>query len=110
MATFPIPATDSQRAGWSERERDNVLRSPMDYGPAKLRERTTAVMYDGTRSFMLSTVEKDSVLAFYTTEKALEWDWDEGAGSRNYRFLSPPAIQEINCDLWSVAIQIEVMP
>lgn len=110
MATFPIPATESLRAGFSERERDNVLRSPMGYGPAKLRERTTAVLRDGTRAFYLSAADKAVVDQFYTDNKALQWDWDEGAGSRNYRFLSPPAAQEISCDLWSVAIQIEVMP
>ena len=110
MATFPIDASESLRAGWSERERDNVIRSPMGYGPAKLRERTTAVMNDGTRAFYLTTAEKDTLLAFYATEKALIWDWDEGGGSRNYRFLSPPAAQEISCDLWSVSIQVEVMP
>lgn len=111
MADWPptLPQV-STRAGHSERERDNVLRSPVGYGPAKLRERTTAVLRDGTRGFFMDDAQKSTFDQFYADNKTLEWQWDEGDGQRNYRFLSPPAIQEINCGLWSVAIQVEVMP
>lgn len=111
MADWPATLPQvSTRAGHSERERDNVLRSPMGYGSAKLRERTTAVIRDGTRGFFMTDAQKATLDQFYTDNKALTWTWDEGAGVRNYRFLSPPATQEVNCDLWSVAIQVEIIP
>ena len=100
----------SNRRGYAEGERDTVIRSQVGYGPAKLRSRTTAQMYDGSRAFFMTDAQKATLETFYRDNKSVSWEWDEGSGQRSYRFAGPPAYAEIKCDKWSVTMSIEVMP
>ncbi len=110
MATFPLPASRSLQSGWSERERDDVIRSNMGYGPAQLRRRTSVRMDEGTRAFIVSDAEKITLDNFYDANASVTWDWDEGDGARDYRYMTTPVAEPITCNLWSYRIQIEVMP
>ena len=111
MATWPVTLPQIPlRAGQAEQERDNVLRSAMGYGPAKLRRRTTVRMSDVIDPFILSSAQKATLETFYDDNAAIPWDWDDGNGLRSFRFKAPPAFRELSCDVWAANIQIEVMP
>ena len=109
IAPFPqVP----ERAGYSEDEVDNVIRSQMGYGPAKLRQRTTAVLNNSTQVFTLTDADKATFEAFYATNKSIAFNWNNtlGLGTQSYRFLAPPRYQEITCDQWKLQVQLERLP
>jgi hypothetical protein len=110
MATFPFGVP--QRSGYQDREVSNVLRSPMGYGPAKLRQRTTAVLDNVVATFTTDDAGYATMQQFYTDNKTLEFDWDDtlGGGVQVYRFLAPPQYQEVTCDVWRLQVQLERMP
>jgi hypothetical protein len=111
MADWPptLPQTALQN-GYGDTQRDNVLRSPMGYGPAKTRRQVTTVIRDGTRAFVLTDAQKATLDAFYESDGALVWTWDEGAGVQNYRFRAAPRYRPVSCDQWSAAVQVEIVP
>ena len=110
MATFPFGVP--QRAGYSDVEVDNVIRSQMGYGPAKTRVRTTATTDNVTAVFTTDDAGKAIMQAFYLANKAIAFDWDDtlGDGTQSYRFLSPPLYQEATCDVWRLQVQLERLP
>jgi hypothetical protein len=114
MADWPVapfPQTP-QRAGYDDTEVNNVIRSTMGYGPAKLRQRTTAVLDNIVSVFTLTDADKAVFDTFYTTNKAIRFDWDDtlGDGVQAYRFLGPPRYQEVTCNLWRLQVQLERLP
>jgi hypothetical protein len=109
--TAPFPQTP-QRAGYEESEVDSVLRSNMGYGPAKLRQRTTAVLYNSTQVFTITGADKVIFETFYSNNKSISFDWDNtlGLGTQSYRFISPPRYQEVTCNVWRMQAQLERLP
>ena len=113
MALWPaaFPQTP-ERTGYSDDEADNVIRSQMGYGPAKLRVRTTAILDNIVAVFTIDATQKAIYQTFYTTNKSIQFDWDDllGDGLQAYRFLSPPVYREFTCDVWRMQVQLERMP
>jgi hypothetical protein len=114
MATWPaapFPQTP-ERAGYSDSVVDNVLRSSMGYGPAKLRALTTATLDKVSAVFTTDDAGYVVMLQFYATNKAIAFDWDNtlGGGVQSYRFLAVPLYQEVTCDVWRVQVQLERLP
>ena len=98
------------RAGYSRMERNTVIRSNMGYGPAKVRNRVITEMHDNVVRFQIDDAQKATLETFYSDNKALEWGWAYPGALVNYRFLSPPAYSEVQCDIWFVTMNVEQMP
>ena len=98
------------RAGYSRVERNTVITSQVGYGPAKLRNRTTSVMYDLVCPFQIDGTQKATLETFYEDNRTLPWDWAWPDTSVSYRFKSPPIFKEITCDVWAVQLQLEQLP
>ena len=109
MATLPLGTPE--RAGYNETEKNSVIRTPMGYGPDKIRERTKAVLYNSVQNFTITGTEKTTLDAFYKDNKTVRFDWDNGiVGLQDYRFRAPPNYQSVSCDLWRVQLQLERLP
>ena len=114
MSTWPIapfPQTP-ERNGYADDESNSVIRSPVGYGPAKVRERTTAVLDNIVAQFTLTDAQKATYEQFYADNKTLRFDWDDtlGGGTLEYRFRAPPRYQEVTCDVWKMQVQLERLP
>jgi len=107
--------------GYVNIERGNVISSPMGYGPAKLRQRSTQALRDVTMHFFLESTGSQDVNDpmwtldnFYTNtlERVLEFDWiDHRTGNpATYRFKAPPSISPYGTALyWDVTLELEII-
>ena len=98
------------RNGYQKDQVDTVIRSDMGYGPAKLRRRTTSVIYQGQFQMHLDDSQKAVLDQFYEDNMSVPWTLAWPAPDTEYRFTAPPRYQEITCDLWVVAVAAEVLP
>jgi len=107
--------------GYAQANDGGVIRSPMGYGPAKLRRRTTAVVQRVSGSLTLTATEKDNLITFYdtTTEGGvLPFNWFDflnGLDSSphdevEYRFAAPPQYTTLGGGLWLASLLFEVLP
>lgn len=120
MATETYPATlpqDALAAGYRRAMADNVLRSPMEGGPAKTRRRFTSV----PKTFACQVIMTAAQLAIFKTwheedilDGALRFNWtdqDDGTTAVEMRFLSAPEWSSIKGrDEWVVNMALEIMP
>jgi len=118
---MPIPSwpgtlpTAPEPSGYTNVERDAVLRSEMGYGPAKLRQRTSVVIRDVTMHFFLDNTDMETLNDFYTNtlERTQPFSWiNHLTGDPvNYRFIVPPTFVPFGSALyWDVTIQLEIVP
>lgn len=98
-------------------EADNVIRSSVDVGPAKLRRRTTVAPRPLTMAHpAMTSAQAATFRAFYRdtlSGGALAFmmaDPTPGAsGDATFRFRAPPTLRPVATDLWSVSCQLEVL-
>lgn len=111
MATWPTELPQVPlRQGYQKNLVDTVIRSNMGYGPAKTRQRTTSVMYQGQFQMHVTDAQKDILDQFYLDNMAVSWTLAWPNADTEYRFTAPPQYQEITCDLWAVFIPTEILP
>ena len=115
MASWPgtLPQTPLLQ-GFSQLERDTKIRSGMSYGPAKVRKRTTVIIYDVKMSLLLSTADKDILKTFYltTTNEGIDkFDWVDhlNGGTVNYKFVGVIAWSR-RSNLWFAQMNFEIVP
>lgn len=116
MASWPasLPPTPLA-AGYADTPPDNVLRTQMDAGPAKLRRRTTAAVRPLVAPLLLTSAQVATLDTFYSStleDGALAFDWTHPrtGAAISCRFLQPPAYGDPNGDLFFVTCQLEVLP
>jgi len=108
---LPPPALNTLR----ESPPDNVLRSSMDKGPAKLRRRTTANTRPISFELNLTPAEVQTLDDFYTTTlfsgvDAFDMDHPRTGDPVSVRFVERPAYVEREGIDYRVSINLEIMP
>lgn len=110
-ATLPAPALSSLQ----ESPPDNLIRSAMDKGPAKLRRRTTANIRPISFTLMLTPAQVDVLDIFYdvTTFSGVdEFDYTHPRTGNpvTARFADRPQYQEREKVVYAVAVSLEILP
>ena len=105
-----------QLSGYEETESDNIIRTPMDKGPPKVRRRgsdaprllTANMWLDGTqysifRDFVRNTLKDRSL----TIDSGLN---DAHGVERTWRIVRPPKYLPLGNDNWRVTLELEELP
>lgn len=100
---------------FTETPPENVLRSSMDKGPAKVRRRTTANVRPISFKMALTGPQTQQLDDFYITETvsgADEFDFIHPRTKQNVkaRFVNPPQYNERGGKLWEVSVSLEILP
>lgn len=103
-------------AGYSESPPNTAIRSSVDAGPAKIRQRFTAGPRPISGRLILTADQLDDLDDFYVTDTAggsLQWtaSIDRVGTSASYRFTAPPRYgQPEGPDAWPVELALEILP
>lgn len=113
MATWPVSLPEyPNQQGFSRVMRENVIRSQMGYGPAKMRRRSTGNLYQVTMQLWLTQAQLETLDQFYDDNMTLTWDWvDFGRNptvTARYRFLAPPSVTPLGAVHWQVGLTLEM--
>jgi hypothetical protein len=109
--TLPAPIINS----YSETLPDNVIRTSMDKGPAKVRRRTTANTAAMQYAMVLTAAQVATLSTFYTTTTlsgAQEFDYTHPrtGATVTARFTAPPTYSDINGRAYRVEVALEILP
>lgn len=101
--------------GYSERWAENIVRSNMDVGPAKVRRRSTAGVRRFTCSQVLTKTQVATMQTHYETTCAYgsisTTITDPRTGSSiEVRFVTPPAIVVLANEKYRIQYDFEVLP
>lgn len=110
-ATLPAPSINS----FQETPPDNLIRSNMDKGPAKVRRRTTANVRPIQFTLMLTEAQVAILDTFFNTTVfggAEEFDYTHPrtGDAVSARFVSPPQYMEKEGVVYGASISLEIMP
>ena len=110
MATWPT-AIVITRDNYKETPPNNVIRTNMDVGPAKLRRRTTANIRPVELSLVLTDDLLDTFDAFYLANDALRFDFPNPRTEETVsaRFANTPDYT-LNETVWNVKVSLEILP
>ena len=98
MATWPASLPQTFPIGTKEKHQEGRVRSSVDYGPAKLRRRFSAVVKTyriPAERFLLTDAQKTTYETFFNSTLSggtLDFDWTNpwpGAGTITFRIVSP---------------------
>lgn len=101
--------------GYSEDLPETTIRTQMEYGPDKVRRRTT-VGVGRIRGSVLLTREQAATLAtFYDTSIAggalpFEWVHPRTGATTRFRLVEPPGIAQISPRRWRASLSLEILP
>lgn len=118
MAIWPVGLPQYPiQAGYEESQPNNVVRTPMEAGPAKQRRRYTARVRPFMLALELTSAELDLFEAFYESTLAdgalpFEWVHPRTQAVLSFRFIGgqPPKWNAIGWDLYTAILQTEVLP
>ena len=103
-------------AGAQEGDPDGVLlRTEMDVGPPKARQRSTAGYERHIYTFLITTTNKAAMKIFYATTCShgagiVEWDHPETAVTKDWRFVSPPVYIPLGNSQYKCMVELEMLP
>jgi len=118
MATWPVADSFPQTPlmeGNTEASPVTAMRTQMDVGPPKLRQRSTAGCSSNAYNFHMTDANITALDVFYTDTcegGAVEFEWvhPRTSGTENWRFLAPPTWVQIRNGLYHVTVQLEQLP
>jgi len=114
MSTWPGDLPEPLASSFSSEEQDSVIRSQMDVGPAKLRQRFTAVVERMPGLvYILSPAQLEILLQFYQSNRASAFTWfhPRTGDEKSARFMSQPKHSAASGGLrYMVTVDIEVLP
>lgn len=115
MATWPETLPPPYTGSLNISPPDNVIRSGMDTGPAKVRRRTTANITPHEFVMRLSKAQAVTLYNFHkedTFSGADEFDYYDEFLEQNIkaRFVSPPKIGHLEADTWTAQVSLEILP
>ncbi|MEZ0260292.1 MAG: hypothetical protein ACAH80_04740 [Alphaproteobacteria bacterium] len=116
MAAWPETLPQSPLIdGFRETPANTALRTEMDTGPAKLRQRTTAATATLSLTFIISTVQLATLDSFYADTLqggTLSFDFTHPVTGEtvNCRFRQPPARAALAGGYFRTGIELEVLP
>jgi hypothetical protein len=116
MAAWPGTLPDwvlSQ--GYGEKPPDQLLRSQVEQGPAKVRRRYTAAPRPVQVSIAVTAAQLETFDAFYLTTLeggALTFDWQHPRTgvSKTFRFVKQPEYTHLGGLQYTVSMDLEIMP
>lgn len=119
-ATWPgtLPAS-FQADGYEEGGKENMLRSNMDAGPAKMRRRFTAAVRPVQGIIVVDETQLATFKTFYGTtlkDGSLPFDWHEhlpagDATVATFRFVAPYRARAIEGQqAYEISMQLEITP
>jgi len=116
MATWPatLPAL-LQISGLSETPPNNVIRTKMEIGPAKMRRRSTSGPRPISGEQILTTAQVATLDTFYVGTlidgtTAFDWTHPRTGAAVEMRFVSPPTYAPAGGDYWRVMLKLEILP
>jgi hypothetical protein len=100
---------------YQESFKDNVIRSQIDAGPMKTRQRYTRIQRLIQVTFMLTDSQKATFTTFFSTIKggALPYNWADPVSGTSIVVRMTGAVNGpgyINKNLWQVSFEVEVLP
>jgi len=116
MPTWPSSLPQSPLvSGFAETPPMTSLRTEMDQGPAKVRQRTTAGIRKLQMSFNMTKAQIATLDTFYNTTisgGALKFDFTHPrtASTVSVRIVNPPSYAPINGEYYSVGLELEQLP
>lgn len=115
MTTWPIELPSALINTYNEGVQNNILRSQTDKGPAKLRRRTTANVYNMSFMMTLTPAQVDILEDFYYDDifsGALQFDFvhPRTGITVQARFVEPYSLQDIDGLYYKVGISLEILP
>jgi hypothetical protein len=101
--------------GYQERFAETALRTPMEAGAAKLRQRFTAAPRQIEVSFRMTAAQVALMRVFYEETAGggtLPFDWihPRGGGTSSFRFVEAPRVSATSATLFSVTAKLEELP
>src|SRR5208282_3063840 len=92
-----------------------AIRTDMDTGPAKIRQRTTAAVGSLMVSYLLSTAQTEALDTFYETtlfggSGAFDYTHPRTGVTLSCRFVSPPSYAPVNGTYFKATLTLEVLP
>ena len=119
MAANSWPATLPQLVsvvGYRERPPQTVVRTQMDVGPDKIRQRSSAGTREVQGELDLTEAQVEILDDFFVNDLshgALDFDWVDPRNQAAYelRFVNRPTYQPVGSSVaWTASIQLEIMP
>lgn len=100
--------------GYSETYADNIIRSNMEVGPAKQRQRISAAVTPITGSLILTSSEATAFDTFYNTTinhgaDQFEWTHPRTGSTCQMRFTAVPRLERVE-SYWRLSMQLEILP
>jgi len=103
-----------QQSGFVEIGADNLIRTKMDVGPAKVRRRTITNVRTVSGNMWLTTAQYNELVTFYEVTHNFGADtftMDDAHGvNQTWRFVTPPRYTTVGPDNWQVKLSLEQMP
>lgn len=111
MATWPS-SIEITRENYNEKPPVRAIRTAMDVGPAKVRQRSTAAVRNITLSLFLTEAQLETFDAFWLTNEALAFDFTEPRTSSTVRARFTGQEPEYTLDetMWRVVVPLEILP
>ena len=94
---------------------DVTLRTEMDQGPAKVRQRFTAGVATLQCELMMQSAQVDRLDTFYNLDLGggvakFTWAHPRSGVSKVFRFVSPPKYSQSAKGAYKVALNLEILP
>ncbi len=116
MHKYPLEILPLIHLGWSSQRQDNLLRTEMERGPAKVRRLTTA-----SSLYISGEVEfSDEQLAVFEdflhnyisdgADSFLFPDFDQEQDWRECRFRELPKKTRVDEGIWKLTLELELLP
>ena len=101
--------------GNTESPPDTAMRTQMDVGPPKLRQRSTAGCAPNSYNFHMTDANIAALWTFYLTTcdggaEEFEWVHPRTSATEEWRFLARPSWVQLKNDLYHVTVQLEQLP
>ena len=115
MPSWPLTLPQQlSRQGYTEALPDNVIRSTVDAGPEKRRQRFTAAVRPLNGSMVMTSVQLETLETFFGTiasgAEAFDFPSPRGAGIVSVAFSQPPSWVNVGGDTYRVSLEMEIQP
>lgn len=116
MAVWPTSLpTRPDQSSYQETVPNTVIRTAMDAGPPKMRQRYTAGIRPFSMSFLLTATQVATLDAFFVTtlsggSLSFTWVHPRTNNAATFRFVEPPQYSAVSGALYRVIAQMEILP
>lgn len=115
MAVWPVSLPPPAINTMNESPADNLIRSNMDKGPAKVRRRTTANVRPLAFTLRLTAQELQTLENFYDVDtysgaEVFDYIHPRTGAPVSARFAQRPSWGDTEGIVWNVSVSLEIMP